>query len=265
MKDLSDCELEQEIKKVVCELVESVTPPPVEESWARFEAKLKAQHYKPKKHFLKLMHLKLPLVRATAAAGIAVLIVGLLSCVYPAKARAIGERIVDRAISLLSGTQMHMRTGYRQNEPGQAPLGAPNEAFKEVAIGSEAIVSLDEARARCPFPITIPKYLPSGNKLGQVKLQELIKPVVKVAIDFTGPDSRHFSIVYLYSPVQYGQGFGYDIEDTLIEDFKVKDIDGKIAIFKNNTIKAMWISQGVVYTLEGNISKEDALKIIKSM
>ena len=265
MEDLTDYELDQEIKKVVREMVESVTPPPVDESWARFEAKLDAQHSNPEKHHYHKSHLRLGLLKAAVVAGAAVLIVGLLSCAFPVRTRAIGERLVERVTTLLNETQVNMRLGYQPQEPGQAQPNAPDEGFKEVTIEPETTVSLDEARARCPFPIAIPKYLPGNYKLDRVKLQELNKPLAEVTIDFAGPDSHYFSIVYLNAPHQYGQGFGYDIDDTSVEDFKAKDAEGKIAIFRGGTVKAMWIRQGVVYTLEGNISKEEALKTIESM
>lgn len=52
MKQPSDIELEKLIKDSVREMVESAAPPPLEQSWARFEKKLKEQQPNLVKHHI---------------------------------------------------------------------------------------------------------------------------------------------------------------------------------------------------------------------
>lgn len=262
MKQPSDIELEKIIKDTVREMVESSAPPQLEESWARFEKKLKEQQPNLVKHNRIKSKNLLPL-RLAIAAGIIVLLAGTLSISFPTKARAIGEKIVNVVETLFSGTQMNVRTEYKHNEPGQPP--PPGEGVREVEIGKETAVSIDEAKSACPYPLVIPKYLPPGFVLDTVKFQEMVKPVVKVAMRFTGPDSSYFLFTQVNSPSEYAQGYGYDLEDAAVQDFIAGENNGKLVTFKNNKIKFIWIKQGIIYSLEGNIPKEDALKIIESM
>ena len=82
---------------------------------------------------------------------------------------------------------------------------------------------------------------------------------------FTGSDASYFLFTQVNTPGEYAQGYGYDLEDTTVEDFIAGENNGKLVTFKNNSIKLFWIKQGVIYTLEGAIPKEDAMKIIESM
>ncbi|SHI97184.1 hypothetical protein SAMN02745219_01471 [Desulfofundulus thermosubterraneus DSM 16057] len=36
-------------------------------------------------------------------------------------------------------------------------------------------------------------------------------------------------------------------------------------VFKDKSLKIRWINLGIVYQLEGNVSKEEALKIVESL
>ncbi|MDD4238357.1 MAG: DUF4367 domain-containing protein [Desulfotomaculaceae bacterium] len=165
--------------------------------------------------------------------------------------------------TLLSGTQMNVRTEYKHNETSRQP--SPGEGIREVDIGQETAVSIDEARSACPYPLAIPKYLPPDFTLDTVKFQEMVSPVAKVTMRFAGSDSSYFLFTQVNSPGEYAQGYGYDLEDTTVEDFTAGENNGKLVTFKNNKIKFLWIKQGVVYSLEGTLPKEDALKIIESM
>jgi len=262
MKQPSDIELEKLIKDSVREMVESAAPPPLEESWARFEKKLKDKQPNLVKHHIIKNKNPLPL-RLAIAAGIIVLLAGTLSISFPTKARALGVKIVNIVGTLISGTQINVRTEYKHNEPGQPT--PPGEGVREVEIGQETVVSIDEARSACPYPLVIPEYLPPGFVLDTVKFQEMVKPVVKVTMRFTGPDSSCFLFTQVNSPGEYAQGYGYDLEDATVQDFIAGENNGKLVTFKNNKIKFMWIKQGVIYSLEGNLPKEDTLKIIQSM
>lgn len=262
MKQLSGVDLEKLIQDSVREMVEAAAPPPLDQSWARFEKKLQEQQPDLVKNpVIKSKNLS-PL-RLAIAAGIIVLLAGTLSASFPAQARALGVKIVDIVGTLISGTQMNVRTEYKHYEPGQHP--PPGEGIREVEIGRETAVSIDEARAACPYPLAIPKYLPHGFALDTVNLQEMVNPVVKVTMRFAGSDASYFLFTQVNSPGEYAQGYGYDLEDAAVEDFTAGENNGKLVTFKNNAIKFLWIKQGVVYSLEGNIPKEDALKIIESM
>lgn len=263
MKRYSDIEVEKLIKESVHEMVDSVTPSPLEESWARFEKILKeqqslskkAQGQKRKKYFLPL--------KLVATAGIIIIVAGVFSFSYPGKAKALGGKFVNSVIALLSGTQANIKTDYRHDEQEKAP--PLNEGFREVTIGQEIVVSLEQARSISPFPIVIPRYSPAGYQLDTVKLQEMVKPVVKVTLNFIGPGLNSFFITQINSPSDYAQGYGYDIDDATVQDFEAGENNGKMITFKNNKVKSMWMKQGVVYILEGSIQKEEISKIIESM
>lgn len=255
MKQYSDSELDKLVKEVVQKMVESATPPPLEESWARFEKKLR-EHKPPitkKKDFLFL----------AAAAGVIILIVGTLTISFPVKARALCEKIVNTVETLVGSTQMNIKTDYKDSEPGRLP--PPPDDFKEVPIGQEQTISLEEVKLVSPFTVSIPEYIPADYKLEQVKFQEMAKPVAKVTIKYNGPYSNYFLISEMNAPDGSVQGYGYDIEDAIVQDLNVGDKNGKIILFKNEKIRATWLQHSMMYGLEGKISREEALKIIESM
>jgi hypothetical protein len=198
-----------------------------------------------------------------ATAGVIILLIITLSMSFPVKARAIGEKITRIVGTLLSGTQVNVAIEYKLDEPnGVSP---PPEDFKEVPIQQEKIVSLEEARLSCPFPVVIPQYVSPGLELAQVNYQEMIKDTAKVTLRYNGSDSDYFQITEMNAPDSYVQGYGYDIEDAVIQDIKLGDSDGKIIVFKDNSIRITWMKHGVVYGLEGKIPQEEAVRIIESM
>lgn len=260
MKQYSNIELEKLIDDAVNEMVESATPPPLEESWARFEKKLKKQQQlsnSPSIERKKLLSLRL-----AATAGFIVLLIGALSISFPVKARAIGEKIVKTVETLLGGTQINIGTGYTRDEPGAPP---PPEDLRELPASLERNISLEEARTISPFSLTIPQYIPAGYNLDQVKFQEMVKPAATVTLKYKGPDSHYFTLTEMNVPDAFARGYGYDIEDAVVEDLKIGDNTVKVIKFKNETIRISWMKQSIVYGLEGSIPREEAMKIVESM
>lgn len=260
MKQYSDAELDKLIKEAVCEMVDSVDPPPLEESWARFEKKYYGQKKTPvgcRRNGYSFF------LRLAAAAGIMLLLAGAFSLSFPAKARAIGERLVSTVETLLNSTQMNIRTEYKHNEPGLLP--PPPEDLKELPIDQEKVVSLEEAQSTSPFPVTLPRYLPKGYALERITHQGMVKDTVIITLEYTDPAANSFSISEKNIPDGYVEGYGYDIEDAVVEDIQIESSTGKMIIFKNGDIKVRWIKQGVQYELDGPVSKEEALKIVQSM
>lgn len=128
MKQPSDFELEKLLRDSIREMVESADPPPLEQSWARFEKKLKeeqammSQAVKSKALFP---------FRLAVAAGIIVLITGTLSFSFPTISKALGAKIVNIAEYLNSSTHMIISTDYKHNEQRPDP---PGEEIREVEI-----------------------------------------------------------------------------------------------------------------------------------
>lgn len=244
-------------------MVESAAPPPLEESWARLQKKMKEREdLSGKQCTSKQKKKNLLSFRLAAIVGIIMLLATASYIYFPANATAVGERIVSTVQTILTGTQANMRTSYKHNEPGQAP---PPDTFKEIPIGQERIVSLEEARSVCPFPLAIPGYVPAGYKLVQVRVQEMVKPIVNLKLQYSGHNLNPFVLSETNAPGSFTRGYGYDIEDATVQDVKIGGSTGKMIIFKNKDIKISWIRQGIVYELNGKIPKEEALKIVNSL
>lgn len=259
MKQYSKSELDKVVKETVRETVDSITPPPLEESWARFEKKLQKQEKALHKNKRKSLFFKL-----AASAGVIIVLTGALAISVPGNARAIGEKILHTVETLLGGTQMNVRTSYRHNEPGQLPP-PPEEGFSELPIEEGKIISLEDAKKISPFPVLVPQYISAGYTLDRVEFQPMIKPVAKISLIYNGPNVDHIVIMETNVPDGYVQGYGYDIEDTVTEDIKVGKNSGQLILFKNDRIQMTWINNSVLFTLNGKISKEEAIKIAESM
>lgn len=259
MKQYSKSELDKVVKETVRETVDSITPPPLEESWARFEKKLQEQQKTLHKKNRRSLFFKL-----AASAGVIIMLAGTLAISVPGNARAIGEKILHTVETLLGGTKMNVRTGFRHNEPGQLPP-PPEKGFSELPIEEGRIVSLEEAKKVSPFPVLVPQYIPDGYSLNRVEFQLMIKPVVKISLLYNGPNADNIVLEEMNVPDGYVQGYGYDIEDAITEDIKVGKNSGQLILFKDDRIQMTWINNSVLFTLDGRISKEEAIKIAESM
>jgi hypothetical protein len=252
-------ELDKVVKETVRETVDSITPPPLEESWARFEKKLQEQEKASHKNKRKSLLFKL-----AASAGVIIVLTGALAISSPGNARAIGEKILHTVETLLGGTQMNVKTSYRQHEPGQLPL--PQEkGFSELPIEEGKIVSLEEAKKISPFPVLVPRYIPAGYTLDRVEYQPMTKPVVKISLLYKSPNADNIVLEEMNVPDGYVQGYGYDIEDAVTEDITVGKNSGQLILFKNERIRMTWINNSVLFTLDGRVSKEEAIKIAESV
>jgi len=165
--------------------------------------------------------------------------------------------------TFLGGTLMNIRTEYKHDESDRVP--PPPEGFREITVENVRVVSLEEAKSASPFPVVTPQYMPGGFKLTEVKFQKLIKNAAQVQLKYTASGSRYFEITEKNTPAGYVQGYGYDIEDAVVQDIKIGNTSGKMIVFKDKSLKIRWIKLGIVYQLEGNISKEEALKIVESL
>lgn len=261
VKQYSDSELDKLIKETVHEIMDSAVPPPMEESWARFEQKLKEQRTLSIKNKKSLW--KKPFsARLAVASALVIVLTGAFLLPFPAKARALGEKILVTVETLLGGTQMNVKIGYKHDEPGKTP---PPESFRDVPVSHERIVSLEEAGAASPFPVAIPQDIPAGYKLEQVKFQEMVKGTARVTMHYNGPAPYYFQISEINAPDGYAGGYGYDVEDADARDIKIGEGIGKMITFKNEKLRIMWLKQDMVYELEGRIPQEEALKTVRSM
>jgi len=259
MKHYSKSELNRVVKATVRETVDSVTPPPLEESWAKFEKRFQEQQKIIQKHQRKPLLFKL-----AACAGVIIMLAGAFSISVPGHARAIGEKILYTVETLLGGTQMNVRAGYRHNEPGQLPP-PQEEGFSELPIEEGRIVSLEEVKKASPFPVLVPQYVPSGYTFDRVEIQPMIKPVVKISLLYYSPNGDRIVLKEMNVPDGYVQGYGYDIEDAVTKDIKIGVNNGQLILFKDDWIQLTWINNSVLFTLDGGISKEEAIKIAESI
>ena len=256
----TDDKLDNLIKDTVREMVESTTPPPVEDSWKRFEEKYRqGQATKHKQQVKKYKNL----LSSKSIIAVAIIMIIVIFISFPVNARAIGERLVNTITILLSDTHINVGTIYSHREP--EPI--QQIIINELPIGEEVVATLEEVRLLTPYSIAIPNYIPDGYEFEELLFQELIQPleVVKVTLKYTGPNSSYFQIQQKNVPIEYGSGQGYDIDDTIKQEFSAGQNKGIIYVFNNGKIKATWVKQGIVFVLEGMIQKEDALRIVESI
>lgn len=257
MKHYTDAEFEELLKDAVCTIAESYSPPPTEESWARLEKKLRGLQVKDSKNY------KYQIVKRMVAGLCFILMATLVfSLSSPATAKSFGQKIITSITNLLGGTKVNQSTSYSVIDPkGSA------EMLREIAIGPEISISMDEARAITPFNILTPQYIPKYFTLNQVLSQELIKPyeVLKISLLYSGPETNYFQIIQTNASGEYGEGQGYDYEDALVEEFIAGENTGKKILYKDGRIKLKWMKNNIILSLEGNISHDDALKIVESI
>jgi len=263
VKRYSDDELDALIRAVIRARLEGCEPPPVEESWARFREKLR-QKPGPKFGTQKSFPFFPGRWSRLAAAAVLVFALAAVLSFNPGKVRALGYKVLDNVEVLLSGTLVNLRGGVVSDDRPKPP--PPPGEIKEIPLDPPVALTLEQARARTPFPLRVPGYLPPGYRLEKTVYQKTSpSDTARVTMEYRGPKESHFTLTQFNFVGGLSYGYGYDSEDTVIKEVMIGPHRATMAQSKIEFIHLMWIDGNVKLDLDGRLPAQEAVKIASSI
>lgn len=157
----------------------------------------------------------------------------------------------------------------RVSDPNQINEGAPNPNELSIIEDSETStlkVSLQEAKDIASFPIRVPKELPKEIVLDNVTIikKSNTGKSDRIYLKYKG-NEQSFTINEMVVEEDTGKGLLIDNEDTNVEEIMIYDRNANLLTYKNGITELFWIENNYYYSIEGNLSKEEIIKIAKSM
>ncbi|QTD40405.1 DUF4367 domain-containing protein [Sporosarcina sp. Te-1] len=125
-------------------------------------------------------------------------------------------------------------------------------------------LSMEKAQSVTDFPIILPA-VPNDFQLAHVdvirKQNEMSK---EIYLNYTN-GHRDFTIAEFSSTESFSFGIMADQDDALLEELIIGGQKGSLITYKNNTRQLIWMTESHYFSIEGNLTKEEIIKIAKSM
>lgn len=240
-------DIDSMIKKALQVRYDSIVCPPKEEIWNRIIKKLRK---KRRQELLKRL-------RPVFAACALITVISWMLIQYPSPAMALVSKII-KSIEVITGNtfKIHSKVVYNDNEKGNDYSFGRN--IDDPRIG--------EAQKKMHFMVLIPQYVPDGFKLNNVDV--LNKDNQKEVISFLYVKSKgeSFEIMQENRPGDTDDTLNIQkYDDTIIEHIKINGIQCTLVSYGETQNKLLWSSNGIGYKVDGNVSKEEIIKIAESM
>lgn len=249
--------LDELIRQAFYESMKKTPPPPrsAQDVWKKIQKEVAGENEKSKWNVLKYR------VWITAT-SIFLLIGGLL--LFSPQHGSAGK--LTQFFYKIQGSVAHIFIDIGDSS-GRSDAPSYDDVFT-VVEGSEVTsyqMSLTEAQENTDFIIILPKYVPSGyvlkettvlkNELG--KAQEVYLHYERNGEEFTINEKKVGEV--------FGTGMVVDYEDTKVEQVMIKGQKATFLQYKNGVSQLIWTIPHFYLSIEGNLTKEELIRIAKSM
>lgn len=272
---MTDEELDELLRKAVQARMEDCDPPPVEEAWKRFKARLR--RYEAERRKVRIGPWRLPRLALAAALLFALLIA--IPITFPDQLGAIGRRVfhTTRTVVDLGDGEMNLMAGRHPQDqappspppPGLGPEGgtALDPEVKEIPMPPEQKgLSLEEVRSAAPFMVRAPRYLPAGYTRKDITYQPHPGGTSgRVEMFYEGPDGGHLRFEQFNITGGFGMGRGFDADDTEIREVRINGNSATLLIHKKQWCTLTWFDNEMFYELSGKIPPEEIQKVAASI
>lgn len=172
---------------------------------------------------------------------------------FPTNAKAVSKKIILTVENLLGGNVKNIGVGTGDKE---------DVVVKEKPVGQKEAVTLEEAKEKAGFPLSIPSYLPDGFALKEALIQPVGKKNI-VSIRYEG-NNGYVVLIQKISPESHAQGSSFDTEDGRSEQVDIDGQTGNLTLLKDNNFRLIWGTH-TSYTLYGKLPSEEILKVARSI
>ncbi|WP_166512880.1 DUF4367 domain-containing protein [Desulfallas thermosapovorans] len=139
------------------------------------------------------------------------------------------------------------------------------DEIHEITTIQPVTIPLEEAQAKVPFKILLPLYLPDGFCLDKVTLEEVYAPSYIITLYYKSSKGEMLSICEENIIGETGRGYMYDKDDTIIEEVSINGSTATVANLKDKYVRLFWLNQSISIEILGQVTKEEAIKIAKSL
>ncbi|GKV56228.1 hypothetical protein NCCP2222_21750 [Sporosarcina sp. NCCP-2222] len=125
-------------------------------------------------------------------------------------------------------------------------------------------LSVEEAQSVTDFPIILP-VVPVDFELSHVDvIRKQNEMSNEIYLNYTGKD-REFTITQLSSTESFSFGIVADRDDSKVEEWIIGAHKGSLITYKNNLRQLIWMTESHYFSIEGNLTEEEIVKIARSM
>jgi hypothetical protein len=128
---------------------------------------------------------------------------------------------------------------------------------------------IGEAQKKVHFKLLIPEYIPKEFTLNNVDVSNKYEDKEAVNFLYLNPSSENKDC---YEIMQRSFPNGADVtlnikkdENTKIENLVIDGIEYTLVSYEKNLTGIFWNNGNIGYEINGNISKDDIIKVVKSM
>lgn len=241
-------------KELVRERMEEIPCPPRKEAWEQIANRLRLERKKQRRAYL-FRKLK-PIV----AACIVIALISGLYAIPQTRVMALTNKII-KSIMVITGDTIKIYKKVDTAGNGNNPDYFFGRDIDDPRIG--------EAQKKVHFRVSIPEYIPKDFKLSSVDV--LNKNDKKETVSFLYLNSINdkkdcFEIIQRSFPNDSDVKFNImKDENTKVETINANGIEYTLVHHNEKLNGLMWDSGNIGYEISGNISKDDIIKIAKSM
>lgn len=237
------------IKDIFEEEFENIEYPLSDEMWGQIRLKLKNERRK----------ILLKKLRPAFAAGIIISVLSVLLLYFQMPVMAFANRII-RSVEEFAGSTLKIHR---------------KDVAQDVNSGVDIISNIDdprigEAQKNIHFKMLIPGYIPEDFKLNNVDVLNKNKEKEVVTFQYINTKDENkreaFEITQESFPSSTDNTINIlDEKDTNIEHIKINSIECTLIKYDDALNKLIWNNDHLGYEIDGRISKDDIIKIAKSM
>lgn len=238
------------IKEIVHKQIDSIVPPSKEEVWEQIKQKLSDERRKKQYRRLKSI-----LIACTVIVVLTVTFVYFYTPVMAFTGRIIksieevteNSFIVRKIVSFNPDSQENAITNDKYDDP-----------------------RIDEAKRNISFEILLPKYVPEDYELYSVNVFNKDKEREKVTLLYINIKDENkkesFEIEEQSYPDDSESEMKYVMDpDTKVEYLEINEVKCTLLSYDKMHNILFWDNNNISYKIDGNISKDDIVKIVKTM
>ena len=235
------------IKDIFEEEFDNIQYPQADEMWGQIRLKLKKER---RKMLLKRL-------RPAFAACILISVISVLFIYFQTPVMAFTNKIIKSVEEFADNTLKIHRRDVAQDEKGGVDIRLN---IDDPRIG--------EAQKDIHFNLLIPGYIPKDFKLSNVDVLNKNKEKEVVTLQYIKNENKRESFEITQESFPSGVNDTINIlddEGVNVEHIKINGIEYTLINYDSMLNKLIWINSHLGYKIDGRVSKDDIIKIAKSM
>lgn len=126
----------------------------------------------------------------------------------------------------------------------------------------EKTMTLEQAKKEIPFALLIPDYIPPGYRLKEVRSSQINLESYIIRQEYVDDSGGSITISQQSSVKSFGSGGGTRLK---VKKIKVMGQDTVLVTNETDYCRAQWYKDEFLYSIEGNISEKEFMKLLESL